>query len=117
INPNGLNSNTIQCLYEDAKENLWVGTVDNGLNVRMRHNSNFQSFHKSDGLASNTVRSVLMDKFGNIWISGNMGLSKLDTHTNTFTNYAKSDGLASNLFYNSSLMSSSGKLFFGSNNG
>src|SRR5690606_13076536 len=76
INPSGLNSNTIQCVYEDDKGNLWLGTVDNGLNVRMRHNSNFQSFHKADGLASNTVRSVLMDKFGNIWISGNMGLSK-----------------------------------------
>lgn len=117
INPSGLNSNTIQCVYEDDKGNLWVGTVDNGLNVRMRHNSNFQSFHKADGLASNTVRSVLMDKFGNIWISGNMGLSKLNTHTNTFTNYDKLDGLSSNHFYNSSLISSSGKLFFGSNNG
>lgn len=117
VNPSGLNSNTIQCLYEDAKQNLWVGTVDNGLNVRMRQSTEFKSFHSSDGLASNTVRSVVMDKSGNIWISGNMGLSKLDTHTNTFTNYDKSDGLASNHFYNSSLVSSGGKLFFGSNNG
>jgi signal transduction histidine kinase/ligand-binding sensor domain-containing protein/CheY-like chemotaxis protein/AraC-like DNA-binding protein len=117
VNPSGLNSNTIQCLYEDAKGNLWVGTVDNGLNVKMRQSNEFKSFHPSDGLASNTVRSVLMDKFGNIWISGNMGLSKLDTHTNTFINFDKLDGLTSNHFYNSSLISSSGKLFFGSNNG
>ncbi|OYX28676.1 MAG: hypothetical protein B7Z06_00985 [Flavobacteriales bacterium 32-35-8] len=117
INPRGINSNTIQSIYEDAKENLWVGTVDNGLNVKKRKTTEFKSFQKGDGLSSNTVRSILMDKFGNIWISGNMGLSKLDTHTNTFANYDKSDGLASNNFYNSSIVSSNGKLFFGSNNG
>src|SRR5690606_16108658 len=45
VNPSGLNSNTIQCLYEDAKQNLWVGTVDNGLNVRMWQSTEFKSFH------------------------------------------------------------------------
>jgi signal transduction histidine kinase/ligand-binding sensor domain-containing protein/AraC-like DNA-binding protein len=117
INPRGINSNTIQCIYEDAKQNLWVGTVDNGLNVKMRQATEFKSFQKKDGLSSNTVRSILMDKFGNIWISGNMGLSKLNTSTKTFANYDKLDGLASNNFYNSSIVSSNGKLFFGSNNG
>ncbi|MGE5942853.1 MAG: two-component regulator propeller domain-containing protein [Flavobacteriales bacterium] len=117
INPRGINSNTIQCIYEDAKQNLWVGTDDNGLNLKKRHTTEFKSFQKKDGLSSNTVRSILMDKLGNIWISGNMGLSNLDTHTNTFANYDKSDGLSSNHFYNSSLVSSNGKLFFGSNNG
>jgi signal transduction histidine kinase/ligand-binding sensor domain-containing protein/DNA-binding response OmpR family regulator len=108
----------IQAIREDKDKNLWVATGDNGLNLKYKDSSKF-ILHRTDrGLIGNTIRSLLTDRQGNIWMGGNMGLSKLEVATNTVINYAVEDGLKSNNFYtNASLMSSSGKFFFGSNNG
>jgi signal transduction histidine kinase/DNA-binding response OmpR family regulator len=73
---------------------------------------------RKDGLASNTVRALVEDAAGNVWIAGNMGLSKYNKASHSFTVYTRDDGLASNNFYNNAcLRSSTGKLFFGGNNG
>jgi signal transduction histidine kinase/ligand-binding sensor domain-containing protein/DNA-binding response OmpR family regulator len=116
--PGSLSSNGIQYVYEDRKKNLWIGTTDNGLSVKYRGDSSFHVFRKTDGLPSNTIRAMVMDSNGKLWISGNMGLSRLDPQTNTFINYTRDNGLTSNNFYNNAcLRSTSGELFFGSNNG
>jgi signal transduction histidine kinase/ligand-binding sensor domain-containing protein/DNA-binding response OmpR family regulator len=108
----------IQAIKEDKNKNLWVATGDNGLNLKKKENTKFILYRTDKGLISNTIRSLLTDRHGNIWMGGNMGLSKLEVATNTVINYAVEDGLKSNNFYtNASLMSSSGKFFFGSNNG
>ncbi|MEO7992284.1 MAG: two-component regulator propeller domain-containing protein [Chryseolinea sp.] len=108
----------IQAIREDKNKNLWVATGDNGLNLKKKNSSKFILYRTDKGLISNTIRSLLTDRQGNIWMGGNMGLSKLEVATNTVINYAVEDGLKSNNFYtNASLMSSSGKFFFGSNNG
>nr|WP_202016076.1 hybrid sensor histidine kinase/response regulator transcription factor [Chryseolinea lacunae] len=116
--PGSISSSGIQTLYEDRKKNLWVGTTDNGLNVKARGAVAFKSFRKKEGLPSNTIRAITSDASGNLWLSGNMGLSMLDQQTHTIVNYSRKEGLASNDFYpNACLRSSSGKVFFGSNNG
>lgn len=116
--PKSLSSNAIQTLFEDNSKNLWIGTEDNGLNVKRKDSSRFKAFHKSDGLVSKSIRAILKDSVDNLWISGNMGLSKFNPQTGMFTNYTTLDGLACNSFYNNSrLGSSTGKFFFGSNNG
>ncbi|MFI0430985.1 two-component regulator propeller domain-containing protein [Mariniflexile sp. HMF6888] len=113
-----LNSNSIQSIYEDRNNNLWIGTADNGLSIKQKNNQGFVTFKKIKGLTNNTIRTILLDSIGNIWTSGNTGLYKFNSHTNTITNYNTSDGLVSNNFSNnSSLISSTGKLFFGSNKG
>lgn len=116
--PGGRSRSGIQTLLEDPVYGLWIGTTDNGLIIKSKETSQFKVFQKDDGLASPFIKAMEMDSAGNLWISGSMGLSKLNPQTNMFTNYTISDGLASNNFYNNaSLHSSTGKLFFGSNNG
>lgn len=116
--PGSVSSSGIQMVYEDDRKNLWIGTTDNGLNVKSKGSGAFTVFQKKDGLASNTVRAMVTDASGNLWISGNAGLSKFEPGTEKFTNYTRSDGLVSNNFYNNAcLRSSTGELFFGSNNG
>ncbi|MFD1001691.1 two-component regulator propeller domain-containing protein [Ohtaekwangia kribbensis] len=113
-----LSSSAIQSLYEDHKKNLWIGTTDNGLNVKVSGEDKFKHYGKADGLASNTIRAILADASGNLWVSANTGLSKYDQHTRRFINYSRKDGLSSNDFYPSAcLRSSTGQLFFGNNNG
>ena len=116
--PGSISSSSVQTLYEDGLRNLWIGTTDNGLNVKPLGTSAFNVFQKKDGLASNTIRAILTDAAGNLWISGNMGLTKYDPHSGKFTNYNRDDGLESNNFYaNACLRSTTGELFFGNNNG
>ncbi|MBU3821396.1 response regulator [Flavobacteriaceae bacterium XHP0103] len=117
VNPKGLKSSNFQYVYEDTEKNLWVGTSDAGLYVKPYQEDAFKAIKKEDGLPSNTIRSIVEDEGGNLWVGGNMGLSKIDAKTNKITNYVKSDGLASNSFHNQSIVTSYGKLFFGTNNG
>lgn len=116
--PGSLSSSAIQAVYEDHSKNLWVGTTDNGLNVKSRGTSTFEHFGKEEGLPSNTIRSIVADAAGNVWVSANMGLSRFDQHAKRFINYSKRDGLSSNDFCaGACLRSSTGQLFFGTNNG
>ena len=116
--PGCISGALIQAIREDKNKNLWIATGDNGLNLKNKDSSKFIQYRTDRGLISNNIRSLLTDQHGNIWMGGNMGLSKLEVATNTVINYAVDDGLKSNSFYtNASLLNSSGKFFFGSNNG
>jgi signal transduction histidine kinase/ligand-binding sensor domain-containing protein/DNA-binding response OmpR family regulator len=107
----------IQAIIEDANENLWVGTTE-GLNLKKKGSSQFIVYQMEAGALINSIRSLLADNHGNVWIGGNTGLSKFDVSTKTFINYTREDGLTSNNFHTkASLASSTGKFFFGSNNG
>jgi signal transduction histidine kinase/ligand-binding sensor domain-containing protein/CheY-like chemotaxis protein len=109
--------NSIYSIYEDVHFNLWFATTDDGVIFKPRYSDEFKTFQKKDGLPSNTIKSIVMDSIGNMWFGGNIGLSRLETLTNSITNYDISDGLSSNNIYNNSIVTSSGKLFFASNNG
>jgi signal transduction histidine kinase/ligand-binding sensor domain-containing protein/CheY-like chemotaxis protein/AraC-like DNA-binding protein len=113
-----ISSNSIQSLFVDREQHLWVGTTDNGLNILRKGSREFISLKQRDGMSSNTIRGIVADGEGNIWISGNRGLTKLDPETETFFNFSVADGLASNNFFpNAYLKSTDGRLYFGSNNG
>jgi signal transduction histidine kinase/ligand-binding sensor domain-containing protein len=67
----GLPSDVTQSLYQDHRERIWVFT-DHGLAY-----FNDGRFVAVGGVASNEVYSITGDKAGNLWLSGNKGLSHL----------------------------------------
>lgn len=88
----GLSSNVIVSLGEDANGDLLVGTPD-GLN-RM-HDGRVKVMTSSDGLPDDFVRSIHTDADGTVWIGTRRGLSRIsDGHFQTFTH---ADGLGSDL--------------------
>lgn len=122
--PGSLGSNEIQTIHEDKKGNLWFGTSDNGVALLSRGAAMFKRIQKKDGLLSNTIRGILTDVKGNMWMSGDKGLStfnpltKFNPLTNSFRNYTKEDGLPSNEFNsNAFLQGRDGKFYVGSDNG
>lgn len=107
----------IQAIIEDKNDNLWVGTTD-GLNLKKKGSTEFTVYQTGKGAVVNTIRSLLIDDHQNVWIGGNNGISKLSPNTETFIHYTREDGLKSNNFQRkAALASSSGKFFFGGNNG
>lgn len=109
----------INCLYEDANKNIWIGLYHGGL---LSYNLNTQAFTNvysvKDGLSNDNVVGILEDHQGHIWISTSNGLSKLDPVSKKFQTYTTSDGISGDEFnYNSSFKSKTGALMFGGYNG
>jgi ligand-binding sensor domain-containing protein len=66
----------VQCSLQDKAGNLWFGTTENGL---YKYDGKlFKQFLMIDGLNSNSIYSLLEDKFGKIWIGTEAGLCIYD---------------------------------------
>lgn len=116
--PNSRLIEKITCFYEAKDGNLWLGSNGYGIYQRKidaQRKEQFISYTTTQGLANNSVRGLLEDNNGNIWIGTNNGLSCFHPSENRFINYTKQDGLIDTQFYwNASFHSSNDILYFGS---
>ncbi|MCH5339182.1 MAG: hypothetical protein J1E03_10405, partial [Acetatifactor sp.] len=67
---------SVNCLYVDSKDRLWIGTNDNGLAVRQT--AQFQFWGRDNGLVSLSVRAICEDGAGNIIIATTEGMAYID---------------------------------------
>ncbi|MCZ6662298.1 MAG: ATP-binding protein [Actinobacteria bacterium] len=100
-------------IYEDRLGRFWVGSEESGLHLLDRETGASIAFTVEDGLQSNTVRAILEDDAGHLWLSTDIGLSQFDPETQTFRNFDVTDGLFSEFLWGSAFRSRSGELFFG----
>ncbi|HRP92975.1 MAG TPA: two-component regulator propeller domain-containing protein [Ignavibacteriaceae bacterium] len=135
-NKNSLSSNSIYSIAESKQKNntnenttiLWVGT-NNGLNKLVINNlkSDFNSllaeikithYTNKDGLADNSIKSIVEDENGNLWLGTSSGITFFDLQKNTFTNYSNADGVIGNDFnFLSALKLNNNLIFMGSTTG
>ncbi|MFC2138868.1 two-component regulator propeller domain-containing protein, partial [Bacteroidota bacterium] len=117
-NYSSLSSNNIAFLFEDKKNRFWVGTGDNGLNLYNNLDSTFIVFQEKDGLASNSIKGILEDNEGYLWVTTNKGITKFNYDSLSFNSYNRDDGLNSNEFYaGSCLRTRNGEFYLGGENG
>ena len=77
----------------DKNRNLWIATNGRGL-IQLVDGKIKNQFKIEDGLRNNTITSLDIDVYGNIWMATSAGLSKYDGRKiKTFT---KEDGLPTN---------------------
>ena len=69
-----LSNSAILSLTIDSKENVWIGTLGEGL--FMLSGRELKHFDESSGLDNNSVRSIMEDTEGNIWIGTNLGVNR-----------------------------------------
>ena len=67
---------SVVCLYVDSKGQMWIGTNDSGVAVMGKGSLRF--YNKEDGLKSLSVRSVVEDLNGNIYIATTHGIAIVD---------------------------------------
>ncbi len=67
---------SVVSLYVDSKERLWIGTNDNGVAVMEKGKCVIYN-HKS-GLSSSSVRAIVEDTDGTIYIATTQGIAKID---------------------------------------
>ncbi|MDP2365207.1 MAG: ATP-binding protein, partial [Ignavibacteria bacterium] len=132
-----LSSNSIYSICESTKKKgsfnsnetiLWIGT-NNGLNRLIINNSKVKNesvpanvkisrFILKEGLSDNSIKSIIEDDEGNLWLGTSSGITKFDTKNYTYINYSDADGIVGTDFnFSSATKNDDGKLFMGSTSG
>ncbi len=113
-NPEILRYNQINCITENKKGDLLLGSNGNGLFKLDPDKHRYTRLTTFDGLPSNAITGILEDDFQNLWITTDKGLCKYNPALNTFKIYNTKDGLPGNEFnLRSFLKDSKGEFFFG----
>jgi AraC-like DNA-binding protein len=122
----------ITCFCEAKDGTLWLGSNGYGLYRRCNRlearnkkgdgsgkmEEAFEVLTTDDGLANNSVKGIVEDMQGRLWITTNNGLSIYTPDTHTFTNYGEREGLSGQQFYwNSAVKGSDGAIYVGSTAG
>ncbi|GAB4415205.1 MAG: hypothetical protein Kow002_00110 [Anaerolineales bacterium] len=86
-----ITSGSVMAIYEDAENNLWVGTT-NGLNKYDPETGTFTHFlsnpRQENRLSSNSISCVFQDSDGNLWVgTSDNGLNRIDPESGRITHY------------------------------
>lgn len=70
-------------MAEDSRGNIWIGTNNNGINIYTPSTGTFRRISRSDGLGSNDIKAILMDRgSGKAYVGMHAGgLSTVDVAT------------------------------------
>ena len=127
-NASSISDNIVRVIYQDSKQNIWIGT-DKGLNKVLRNaQNNIVGFKKYlndtrdvNSLSHNQVYAMCEDKSGKLWIGTNGGgLNIFDADDNSFTRYVHDPLDKRSLSYNeirSIYKDKSGTIWIGSYGG
>ncbi len=116
----------VWAIYSAKDGSIWCGKWGGGLthiipnedNLNFKDGYAIENYDVKDGLANDYVYSVLPDEDENLWMSTNMGISKLNPKTKQFENYTADEGLQSNEFNSGAYFKADdGELFFGGPSG
>ncbi|WP_171037862.1 hybrid sensor histidine kinase/response regulator [Dyadobacter luticola] len=119
---NGLIDNNVNCIFQDSKGFIWIGT-NGGLN---RYDSHEFKVYKNDEqdentLSSNHISHITEDKSGNLWIAtAGGGLNVLDRSRKHFKAYASdlnNNKSISGNFISRIVFDKNGKLWLATTNG
>lgn len=67
--PSSLSDNPVNVIYEDKEKNLWVGTVEGGLNLKKQGTEQFLHYRWERGeISHNSVSSLASDNQGRLWV-------------------------------------------------
>ena len=69
---------SVVSLYVDSRERLWIGTNDNGVVVMEK--GKYKIYNHKDGLRSSSVRAIVEDSDGTIYIATTQGIAKVDVN-------------------------------------
>ncbi|MBV5342304.1 hypothetical protein JZU68_01355, partial [bacterium] len=112
---------TSLCVHDmllETDSTIWISSYGGGVSLCNLNNGEIQNFTQKNGLASDIMYSMLKDAKNNLWVTGENGLSKINTRTKSIVNFTTGDGISDMSFRPlSRAVSASGEFFFGSYNG
>ena len=120
-NPKSKLLEKVTAICQSKNGTMWVGSNGYGVYRSIEEKNGvykFKSYTTDNGLSNNSVRGIVEDNYGNMWITTNNGLSCLNPSKEVFRNYTENDGLACNQFYwNAAKRDENGEIYLGCLNG
>lgn len=116
---NSLVVDNVNCVFQDSKFRIWIGTEGGGLTLFNHKQDSFDLIlDESSGLPSNIIYAILEDADGNIWVTTGGGLVKIDADLTTIKTFGYINDLQ-RIRYNlrCALRASDNRLYFGGTNG
>ena len=115
-----LSDDFIQCIYEDRFGNILVGTGSDGLNIYYKSSNQF-AHCRTDSAAEirlpiSTIRGILEDKNGYLWIASPTTIERIDRQTGDVRSYIPDHIQYGTSFYtniSAFMMDSSNNLWIG----
>ncbi len=74
--PEGLVQTQVQCLFQDSRGYIWIGTKGG---LSRFDGQEFTNFTKANGLENNFISQILEDSQGRIWARTKNGITIIDT--------------------------------------
>jgi len=79
-------------------DTLWVATQGGGLNRFDPKTGKFYTYLKQNGLPGDNVKSIQIDRHGNLWLATTKNIVKFNPANNQMVTYTQSDGLENRLY-------------------
>ena len=96
----------------------WIGTIGGGLNKIDFKTDSVTYYSTEDGLSSNSIVSMLVDRSKNLWLSSSIGLMRFNPKTEEVVVFDKTQGTQGNEYkYNAEYKLRSGAMAFGGTDG
>ena len=104
-----ISDNLVSVVFTDSRDNVLIGTRENGLNIFNPETEEFSIFKKDKdnpgAISNNSITSILEDRSGIIWIGTyGSGLNKFNRKSNRiyhfFSEPNNQNSLSSNLIFN-----------------
>ena len=119
ISSDGLPDGLITAMHLDRQGRLWIGSAQSGLthiDDPSAAHPRFLYYTLEDGLASNNVRSITEDLYGNIYAGTARGIDRLSPDVSRIRHFSINDGLTGD-FVTTAFRDTLGALWFGTTNG
>lgn len=104
----------IEDILTEKNGSLWLATLGGGVVNFFPETGEKKYYTTSTGLSNNTTYSLLRDKSGNIWVSTDNGISRINSETGNIRIFNESDGLSIKEFNSDAVYEDDkGRFFFG----
>lgn len=94
-----LSANFVSSVLCDSKNNIWVGTTRNGINLFNRGDDNFRQITFKNNFNMNLIRCIFEDSKKNLWLGTlGAGLAKYNPRDGSYVQYRHDDKDSSSIY-------------------
>ena len=93
VDANGRDASRVWSVAQDRRGNVWIGTDSAGLGRYDKDNGTLTFVTTEHGLPSNTIRAIVEDDSGHLWLGTVNGIVRYGPQTGKLDVFGQTDGL------------------------